>query len=259
MQPVIRALRAVRTVAAARQGITLQDLSDELRIPVTSAHRLLADLMQEQYVVRSKETRRYFVGPVARELGGRHDVGAAPRIVHPALARLAAETGETVFITERIGDAVVAVSLVEGRHPLRLFVRSGQELPLHAAASARVLLSELPERDVRALLERTSITAFAPGTPRSVGEVVALFPAIRARGYDICDDELDRDVWAVAAPVRDGAGRIVAATTLAAPAVRAAGELRERYLELVVEAADRISAGLDEVGSATRRIEEGRP
>lgn len=244
MQPVIRALKAVRTIAAARQGITLQALSDELGIAVSSTHRLLADLVQEQYVVRSKDTRRYFIGPVARELGGHQGVNAAARIVHPALARLAAETGETVFITERIGGAAVAVSLVEGRHPLRLFVRLGQEMPLHAAASARVLLSELPEEEIRSLLAQGPIIPFAPSTPKSVLDVFALLPGIRTRGYDICDDELDRDVWAVAAPVRDAAGRIVAATTLAAPSVRASGDIRDRYRDLVIAAARSITAGL---------------
>ncbi|MHB1173316.1 MAG: IclR family transcriptional regulator [Lacisediminihabitans sp.] len=257
MQPVIRALKALKRIAAARQGITLQVLSDELNIPIASTHRLLADLLQEQYVVRSHDTRRYFLGPAARELGGHRETNATSRIVHPALARLASETGETVFITELIGSVVLAVSLVEGRHPLRLFVRAGQEMPLHAAASARVLLSELPEGEARALLSLSPITAFAPSTPKSVAEVLAHLPAIRARGYDICDDELDHDVWAVAAPIRDASGQIVAAMTLAAPAVRAAGEVRTRYLELVVNAARSVTAGLvgDDGSSATRAPE----
>jgi IclR family acetate operon transcriptional repressor len=248
LQPVIRTLKALKRIAAASQGITLQVLSDEMGLPVASTHRLLADLVQEQYVVRSAETRRYFLGSAARELGGHREANATSRIVHPALSRLARETGETVFITELIDSVVLAVSLVEGRHPLRLFVRAGQEMPLHAAASARVLLSELPEGEARALLSLTPITAFAPSSPKSVAEVLAHLPTIRANGYDICYDELDHDVWAAAAPIRDASGQIVAAMTLAAPAVRAAGEVRIRYLALVVDAARSVTSGL--VGDA---------
>ena len=186
----------------------------------------------------SEKTRRYFIGPAARELSGYRDLNASSRIVHPALTRLAAETGETVFITELVGGVVLAVSLVQGRHPLRLFVRAGQEMPLHASASARVLLSELPESEARALLSHS------PSTPNSIAEVLAHLPTIRSRGYDICEDELDRDVWAIASPVRDANGQIIAATTLAAPTARAPGEVRLRYIELVVEAARSMTAGL---------------
>jgi IclR family acetate operon transcriptional repressor len=254
MQPVVRALKALQGIAAARQGITLQCLSDELAIPIASTHRLLADLLQEQYVVRSEKTRRYFIGPAGRELGGYRGVNATSRIVHPALTLLAAETGETVFITELVGDVALAVSLVESRHPLRLFVRAGQEMPLHAAASARVLLSELPESEARTLLSHSPITPFAPSTPKSIAEVLAHLPMIRSRGYDICEDELDRNVWAIASPVRDASGQIIAATTLAAPAVRVAGEVRTRYIELVVRAARSMTSGrAGEVGSFTTR------
>lgn len=259
MQPVVRALKALQGIAAARHGITLQSLSDELAIPIASTHRLLADLVQEQYIVRSEKTRRYFIGPAARELGGHRDLNTASHIVHPALARLASETGETVFITELVSDVVVAVSLVEGRHPLRLFVRAGQELPLHAAASARVLLSELPESEARRLLSGSPITPFAPSTPNSVADVIAHLPTIRSRGYDICEDELDRDVWAIASPVRDAGGHIIAATTLAAPRARASGEVRLRYIGLVVAAARSMSLAIDgDTGTPTTTATEAK-
>jgi IclR family acetate operon transcriptional repressor len=244
VQPVIRALRTVRTVARAERGLSLQDLSDELDIPIGSMHRLLAVLSGEGFLARSPTTRRYFLGPAARELVGVSADGGLVR-PHEALRHAAEATGESVFLAELVGNRAVCVALVEGIHPLRLFVRIGQEMPLHAAASARVLLCDLHEDVVRLLLSRTSMTPYTRDTPRTVGDVLEHLQMVRARGYDVCDDELDDGVWAVSAPVRTSTGRVRASVTMAAPRTRMAETAaREAATRTVVEAADAMAADL---------------
>lgn len=244
MQPVIRALRTLRSVARAERGRSLQDLSDELEIPVGSMHRLLAVLSDEGFLSRSPTTKRYFLGPAAREL-----VGVAPESglvrPHDALRTAAETTGESVFLAELVGNRALCVALVEGRHPLRLFVRIGQEMPLHAAASARVLLSDLHDDVVRTLLTRTSMTPYTKETPTTIDQVVEHVRLIRTRGYDVCDDELDEGVWAVAAPVRSSSGRVRASVTAAAPISRASDDTTRSCLtEAVLTAAAAMAADL---------------
>lgn len=244
MQPVIRALRTLRTLAAARLGMTLQDLSDSLGIPLGSMHRLLAVLSAEHFVTRSPTTKRYFLGPAAR---GFDQAASGTTLVRPheALQRAAAATGESVFLTELIGDRAICVALVDGVRPLRLFVRIGQEMPLHAAASARVLLSDAPDEVVRMLLFRAGLTPYTTETPNSVEEVLAHLAMIRARGFDICDDELDDGVWAVSAPVRTATGRVVGSVTMAAPGSQVS-ELatRDEATRTVVRAANEMAIDL---------------
>jgi IclR family acetate operon transcriptional repressor len=244
MQPVIRALRTLRAVARAERGVSLQGLSDALDIPVGSMHRLLAVLSDEGFVSRSPTTRRYFLGPAARELVGLSTDGGLVR-PHDALRRAAETTGESVFLAELVGNRAVCVALVDGVHPLRLFVRIGQEMPLHAAASARVLLSDLHDGVVRVLLSRTSMTAYTRETPRTVDDVLEHLQMIRTRGYDVCDDELDEGVWAVSAPVRTATGRVRASVTMAAPSSRMTDPLTRRAaVRTVVDAADAMAVDL---------------
>ncbi|MEU0386917.1 IclR family transcriptional regulator [Streptomyces chartreusis] len=239
MQPVVRSLRVLRAVAAVREGATLQVLSRQLNIPVASMHRLLAVLEAEQYVVRSEVGKRYFPGPALREIvtaqsPPRH---LAPSVVPPALAALVDRTGETAFLTEFRDGRAVCVSLAEGRYPLRLFVHLGQEMPLHAAASARVLLAGLSDSEVRTMLVTAPLVPFTTETPQSVGEVVRHLSVVRARGYDVCDEELDRGVWVVAAPVRGRLGAMVAALSLALPVERAGDAAQRRALTVLVREA----------------------
>ncbi len=234
--------------------MSLQELCDVLSIPLGSMHRILGVLSEERFITRSQTNKKYFLGPAARELANEgtrpHGSLVAP---HPALGELAESLGETVFMTELVGERAICISLVEGQHPLRLFVRIGQEMPLHAAASARVLLSEFDDHMVTALLARHPMTAFTRETPVTIEAVMEHLTMIRARGYDVCDDELDKGVWAVAAPVYTSTGRICASVTLAAPSGRLAiPTVRETAISLVVAAASAMAADLGHVPAPER-------
>lgn len=250
MQVVIRALSALRALASKDKGASLQELHEELDIPLGSVHRVLTTLMQENFVTRSPTNKRYFLGPAARQLGEQapHQT-ALLSTPHKAVAEAAESSGETVFLTELIGARALCVALVEGRHPLRLFVQIGQEVPLHAAASGRSLLAYLPEPTVRRVLDAHSLDAFTADTPTTAEEVVEHLALIRARGYDICDDELDRGVWAVSAPVFTSAGSVAASVTLAAAGSRMSNPVtRDSAMETVLNAARELSAELGFIG-----------
>ncbi|EQD39070.1 transcriptional regulator, IclR family, partial [mine drainage metagenome] len=223
--------------------MTLQELHVALDVPLGSMHRLLAILVTEDFVTRSPANRRYFLGPAARQLA-EQNTGGDPVLVrpNPAVLNLARQTGETVFVTELLGGRAVCVALVEGSHPLRLFVRIGQEMPLHAAASARCLLAYLDEALTRSLLAARPLVTFTPDTRTAVDDVLAHLALVRRRGYDICDDELDRGVWAVAAPVFVSTGAVCASITMAGAGDRMRGkEARLSATTKVVGAAQRMS------------------
>lgn len=246
MQPVVRALAVLRALAPNPNGLTLGELADGLEVPAGSMHRILAVLEREQFVTRSPSNRRYFLGPAARQLADENARGHALLVTpHRALSTVASASGETVFLTELVGDRAICVSLVESVHPLRMFVRIGQDMPLHAAASARTLLAYATEQDARRLLASRPLHAFTEDTLTDVDAVVDHLTVVRARGYDVCDDELDRGVWAVSMPVRTSTGRVAASVSLAAPAYRVAEpEQRDRMRELIATAAEAMSADL---------------
>jgi IclR family transcriptional regulator, acetate operon repressor len=247
IEVVVRAIEVLNAVAAARSGRTLQELHDELDIPVGSLHRILATLSQSDYLRRSPVTKRYFVGRAARALTGGTG-SASARLVQPppALVEAATETGETTFLTELVGDVPVCVSIVEAEHALRLFVRIGQEMPLHAAASSRAILAHLDEGVARTLLAGAApLTEYTAGTPRDVEDVMRVLKEVRSQGYAVCDNELDPNAWAVSAPIRDGDDRVTSSVTVTAPSARMADpEARARATRAVLRAAEALSAEL---------------
>lgn len=256
MQVVVRALSVLRVLSGERRGLTMGEIAERLDVPLASMHRVLGVLRDERFVTRSPSNRRYFLGPAARELAGNDASRESPLVKpHEAVAVASRVTGETVFLSELVGGMVVCLALAESRHPLRLFVRVGQEMPLHAAAAARVLLAGLTSIEARNLLERHApLTHFTDETPVTVDQVIDHLSLIRTRGFDVCSSELDENVWAVAAPVRSSIDEVVASVTLAAPLHRidhAAAQMRAR--DAVLAAAATMSADLGWDGEPAAR------
>ncbi|TMR20734.1 IclR family transcriptional regulator [Nonomuraea turkmeniaca] len=220
MQTLVRALRVLRLLSEDPAGMTLQEISDRLDIPLASTYRLLSTMVQEEFVVRTSRTRRYFAGPGALALG--EAARREDRLRHtppPLLAQAAITAGETAFVTELVDDRAICVAIAEGRRPLRLFVRLGQEMPLHAAAAARVLLVDREEDDVLELLG-PSLPRFTSDTLCSHQAVLDHLKEVRALGYDTCVGELDEGVRAVSSAIRDAEGQVRQSLTVAGPAQR---------------------------------------
>jgi IclR family acetate operon transcriptional repressor len=243
MQPVVRSLTVLSAVGQQRTGITLQELSQQLSLPVASVYRLLLVLEAERFVARSATSKRYFVGPAALKLSDtRSPAMGYLSSPHPKMRELAHQTRETVFAVELRGGAAVCVALVPSEHPLRLYVQMGQEMPLNAAASARVLLADMDEPTAAEMLSRSPMIAYSSRTPTRPAEVLEHLETVRHRGYDICDDELDRDVWAVSVPIRQADGRVGTSLTLAAPRSRVHAAHEDAVIENVLAAGAAIAA-----------------
>lgn len=234
MHVVVRALSALTLLSNRREGLTLQQLHRDLEIPLGSMHRLLHTLESEQFVTRSPSTKRYSLGSAALALGYREQYDSFLVPPPQAVVDAGRESGETVFVTRMIDSRVVCIALVESVHPLRLFVRVGQEMPLHAAASARVVLAHRDPMLVEALLAAHRREAFTSGTIREVNQLIDHLAKVRQHGFDVCSSELDDSVWAVAAPVFDASGRVESGIALAAAAGRADSPERQAELTRIV-------------------------
>jgi IclR family acetate operon transcriptional repressor len=242
MQVVVRALRTLTALAENPSGLSQAALHDLLAIPTGSMHRVLATLVAEAFVTRSPLSRVFVLGPAARQLGATGQPRSRLVPTSALLTQAAERTGETVFLTELIGADAVCVSLAESIHPLRLFVHIGQSMPLNAAASARVILAFQDDAVARDILRARPLTVYTGATPTSEEDLTAHFEAIRQRGYDVCDSELDSHVWAVAAPVFDADNSVRYSLALAAAEGRVADPVaKARAIETVLSTARALS------------------
>lgn len=260
MQPVVRALRLLTALAEQRSALTLQELADLQQLPVSTVHRLTSVLQAEGYLIRSDRGKLYSLGPAVRGLVTATSSDLVQRVADPVTRQLNVATEETVIMVELIGNEAVCFARREGRRSLRMYVELGSRLPLHAAASARVLLADLPEPEARALLaSHGPLQSWTERTLTDVDRVMERIRMVRDRGYDTCDVEMENKTWAVAAPITDSSGSTVAAIALTVPEVRAETEEQRVALKrATIRAASEVSAELGTPHPTTGQLRPDR-
>jgi DNA-binding IclR family transcriptional regulator len=151
-QSIERALLLMREIAAHnRTGSRLLDLANRTGLQRPTVHRMLKCLSFENMVQQDPDSHRYYLGPMVFELG----LTAAPRyslreICHPAMARIAEATGDTVFLTQRSGLDAVCLDRQEGTFPIKTFtLEIGMRRPLGVGTGSLAILSALSEEEVK--------------------------------------------------------------------------------------------------------------
>jgi DNA-binding IclR family transcriptional regulator len=178
-------------------------------------------------------------------------------LLAPAVMReLVQATNERVHLTVRHQDEVLTI-LTEG--PSRAVSAVGwvgRTVPILSTSSGRALMLDDDELAVRALVARRLGEADAAGDSPTVRRALDRIERGRATGSTASIGEFEDGLSAVAAPVRDAHGRIVAAINVSAPAYRFDAQLEE-VAPLVRRAAERLTAAISSAAGTARRVRGG--
>ena len=155
-----------------------------------------------------------------------------------------------------MGRKRIVLERVESEEPIRYSLfQAGAGLPLHCGASNKILMAYLSDEDCNRIIAEEELKRYTSNTITKVQQLKTHLKEIRKRGYAISDQEVDRDVRAVAAPIFNGQGELVAGLSIAGPVYRI-NKKRVRSLgKWVVGYAQRIS---DQLGSALKAKWEKR-
>jgi DNA-binding IclR family transcriptional regulator len=251
-QAVVRAIALLKTFSHDRPTLSLAELSQEHGFSRTTAHRLLAALESEELVARDPVAGTYRLGPGVIALGAQAMIDNDLRaVVQPELEALAAETGETATLEVLVGNEILILSEVKGRHLVALAAETGTTWPIHATSTGKAILAALPPERRRALV-RAPLSRLTPSTITSVRALLRQVETVRERGYATVSGELEPGAAAVGAAVLDSDGA-VGAISLGGPV----GRLTEpRMAELGAQLRSRAAFLSRRLQTQTRRSQE---
>lgn len=222
----------------------LSDLAREMGYPRSGVFKVLAVLLQENFVNRDPETKKYTLGPVLFRLGSIYRTEKnLLEIAEPLMRDLVAFSGESVGLCIREGDRAVLAHQVVSEQPLRFEGKVGTLLAPNRGAQGKLMAAYEPQERIREILASAPLEKRTPRTLTDPGVLMAEFERIRRRGYALSDEESFTGIRAIAAPVRNRHGRIWASIALAGPTVRLSEERINELIPEVIRAADRISEG----------------
>lgn len=231
------------------QGISIKELSSKANLPKGTTHRLLSTLAYLGYVRQDPKTRNYLLGFKLVELGNillsQLDLR---KEAEPFLKELAERTKETVHMVILDRNEVVYIDKVEMDHNpsgLRMASKIGLRNPAHSSAVGKVLLSYFTEEDWNKFCKGKNLQKRTENTITDPAQLKEHLKIVRNQGYAIDDEENEKGVRCVGAPIFDRTGNPVAAISISGPAFRVTKKMiLESLKKEVMETALKISQRL---------------
>lgn len=256
VQSVERALALLNHVAGHGEWIGVRELARATGLKVPTAQNLLKTLQVQGFLEFDERLRRYRIGLAALRLAERVDpVARLADFVHPYVAQVFAEFGETVAALAWVRGEAVTVDWRQAERPLTVTAGRRFMKHPHCLATGKLLLAFQGEAFRRRYAGGEPLCELQPNSPGTVEDLLAEFLKVREQGYAEALDVQNSGVGAVAAPVFDANGAIVVALGCSAPLVRFAELQRAVVRRRLIEVAGRMSAAL----GADESVEEGAP
>lgn len=234
---VQRAIAILDELAEARGELGTNEIARRTRINVSTISRILATLASGGLVDHVTSTGRYRLGPGVVRLANAAGLDLRS-LARPRLEELAKHIGETVTLSVPGEHEAFTLDFVQSQLSVRSVAEVGRVSVAHATAVGKVFLAHggtVPDGPLRAFTERTIVD-------RGVLDVEV--GAIRERGWGQALGEREEDLNAVAAPLLDHAGNLVAILGVQGPAIRFSPRAMRAAVEMLTEKAALISAAL---------------
>jgi IclR family transcriptional regulator, acetate operon repressor len=238
-QAVDRAARLLSEVVHAADPVTFTELAEATGLAKSTTSRLLLAL-ERNHLVRRDDHGRFLPGEMFVSFAWRGGADTSlVAVAQPYLDRLGRVTGETINLGVAGGNVVEQIAQVDCGYLIGGTNWIGRPVPLHASGLGKVLLAygaaKLPAGELEQCTDKT-ITSEAA--------LRADLAAVRARGYAITDEELERGLIAFAAPVFRYDGAVVAAMSVSAPTTRMTREAAANAARRCMDEAAGLSVAL---------------
>lgn len=244
IQTVKRIAQILRCFTESDADLGVMQISRETRLHKSTTSRLLSALRQEGFVEKSAETGKYRLGLGLVNLAGvvleRQNLRQAAQEYLRTLAEI---TQETINISILDGEECINIETIRSPKSIRYAGRLGRRTPLHCTSTGKVLLTYISPEDRQTILSQPLFGY----THSTITDSVTLRMALAEvcdQGYAISREEFEKGLVAIAAPIYDRTGDVIAALSISGPTYRMESNMLQNFTEPLLIAAANISSQL---------------
>jgi IclR family transcriptional regulator, pca regulon regulatory protein len=251
VQSLERGLAVIRTFDRGRVGRP-SEVAAATGLTRAAARRFLLTLSDLGYVRAAGNG--FQLSPRVLELGRAYLSGLTlPDAALPFLRDLVGHVRESSSVAVLDGERIVYVAHVAARRVLAVSVTVGSDDPAFATSLGRVLLAAQDEDRLERFLATAELTPLTARTIVDPDRLRAELARVRRQGWALVDQELEEGLRAVAAPIHDGSGKVVAAVNVDPQATRwSVEEIRASVVPQLLDAAAAIEGQLAAGGDPSR-------
>jgi DNA-binding IclR family transcriptional regulator len=240
-----RVMQILEAIGSSEEGKTHGELSSTLNIPKSSLSLLLANLVDREYLSLSGADRRYALGPQVLVLAGRYlsslDI---VRLGQPVLKKITRAIDESAEIAIKRRHEIIIISKEDRSQPLSRMIQLGDRAPIYATAAGKAILAHLSDDEIDQYISSVELTTITNATITDSDVPWRQLYAIRSGALARSNEELHEGITALACPVFDLYGGVVASVVLPIPTIRFTPEKEENAEKILRSASIELSRQL---------------
>ncbi len=210
VQSLDRTFDILELLSKQQQGLNLTEISGEVKLHKSTVYRLLSALMQRGYI--EKRDTIYKLGLEFVELCSLYLNSLELKTeAEPILRRLSSAIGQTVFLATLQDNEVVYIDKVERFNSIRRYSIIGQRRPLYCTSLGKAFLMCMANNEVKTLFRSKKLVPYTKNTITELPTLLKHLAESRKRGWTYDNEEYEKDVRCVGAPIFDYRDRIIAA------------------------------------------------
>jgi IclR family pca regulon transcriptional regulator len=212
VQSLVRGLSVIRAFDGEAQ-LTLSGVAQRAGLTRAAARRFILTLVELGYI--KADGRDFRLTPRALNLGYSYlSSHSIPEVALPHVETLVTSVEDSSEMGMLDGHDVVYVLRVGGPRILTAAISIGARRPAHATALGRVLLTGLSPEELEEYLRTVQLRKIQDRTLVDRDQLRKELELVSRQGYALVDQELEEGLRAVAAPIHDRTGRVIASMTL---------------------------------------------
>ena len=236
--------RAIQILNLYRDGeryIGITEMARRLDLSKTTVFRVVRSLEAEGWLVQSSDSSKYGLGfeilAVASSLYRRYDWRD---IVLEVMTDLKNVVDETVILSAYAVDAGICIEKVDCAEQIKLASERGQIIPLHAGATGKTLLANLPKEERKRILQK-ELVRYTDRTLVDPEKLWEELDQIQKQGYAVTTGESNEGAMAIGVPIFDREGKLLYGLSVAGPLERMQQMGEEFLKESIIRAAEQMT------------------
>lgn len=228
-----------------QKEIGVSELSQRLMMSKATTYRFLQTMKTLGYVSQEGEADKYALTLKMFELGSKSlEFVDLIDIADKEMREINKVTNETVHLGSIDDGSIIYLHKIDSSYHLRMHSRVGRRNPLYSTAIGKVLLSHLPDAEVRVILDTVEFIKHTDKTHDNTEQLIEELNTVRECHYGEDNEEQEPGLRCIAVPVYDRFGHAIAAVSVSFPIIRFDEEKKAEYITFLHNAGRTISEQL---------------
>lgn len=244
MNPIEKSIEILNYLSNAREGVSLAEIYPKLPFPKSTVHRILNILVKHSLVIKDKETLKYRLGlQVLKYANSFSDLFDFGEMAKPILKKICLETGLTTYLTGWYSGHCICIASVRPIQVINIHfsVEINKEMPFHCTSSSKVILAYQSPEEIKRVIYEQPLKKYTQKTIVDPNKLEKHLNEIKENGFATCDEELEMGVKAIAVPVKNIYGKVIASITIVGLADRITSNSSEKLLKILLSSSEQLS------------------